>query len=380
LTLDKPAPVAPFAVAGFFDQRNTALPITSIDAAEAIQVERAATADSLYLGVDIGGTKVSAGIVTQKGEILSTTKGPMNTDGTADDGLQAVKTVVDQVLACNGAHPITGIGVSAPGPVDPISGMVSNPVNLPCWRDFPLRSEMERIYHLPVEVDNDANAAGLAEAFWGAGAGFNSVFYASIGTGIGTAIVLNGAVFHGRRGAAGEGGHMSIDFRGEIYCNCGKPGCIESMAAGPGIARRARMKVASNVKKGRALLNLVNGDVSAINSEAVGRAWRAGDPVASAILLETADALAVWFGNTIDLLDPEVIVVGGGLSELISEFFPEIQARLPKWSISQYANQIPMKLARYGPDSGVAGGAALCLSAASDLRGRDNPRGKQQSA
>jgi len=352
----------------------------SIETIESAQ-SKPATEESHFLGVDIGGTKVSAGIVNERGEILSSAKGPMNTEGSAGDGLTAVQVVVDEILASNGAQPISGIGVSSPGPVDPISGMVANPCNLPCWRDFPLRSEIERIYHLPVRVDNDANAAGLAEALWGAAAGFGSVFYASIGTGIGTAIVLNQAVFHGPNGAAGEGGHMSIDFRGEVNCNCGKPGCIESMAAGPGIARRARMKVASNVKKGRALLNLVKGDVSAITSEAVGRGWRAGDPVSTSIMIETADALAVWFGNIIDLLDPEVIVVGGGLSELISHFFPEIQARLPKWCINQQSGVIPMKVARYGPDSGIAGGAALCLKAASDSASTlKSPRGKQHSA
>jgi glucokinase len=239
--------------------------------------------------------------------------------------------------------------------------MVANPVNLPCWRDFKLRAEMEGIFRLPVWVDNDANAAGLAEAIWGAGIGYDSVFYASIGTGIGTAIVLDQAVYHGPNGAAGEGGHMSIDFRGDVNCNCGKPGCIESMAAGPGIARRARVKVASNVKKGRALLNLVNGDVSAITSEAVGRGWKAGDAVSTDVLAETADVLAVWLGNIIDLLDPEIVVFGGGLGELISNFFDEIRAQLPKYSINQKCGVIPIRRARYGPNSGIAGGAALCL-------------------
>ncbi|HVO94781.1 MAG TPA: ROK family protein [Terriglobales bacterium] len=350
--------------------------ILSFDTEESVQPVRNTAEEACFLGVDVGGTKVSAGVVTDRGVILSTAKGPMVTEGSSADGLDAVKAIVDEVLSRNGSQPITGIGVSAPGPVDPRTGMVSNPVNLPCWRDYPLRSEMERIYHLPVHVDNDANAAGLAEALWGAGTGFDAVFYASIGTGIGTAIVLHQSIFHGTSGAAGEGGHMSIDFRGDVNCNCGKPGCIESMAAGPGIARRARVKVANNVKKGRALLNLVNGDVSALTSEAVGRGWRAGDPIANAIMQETADALAVWFGNIIDLLDPEVIVVGGGLSELISHFFPDIQSRLPRWSISLQAKDIPMKVARYGPDSGIAGGAALCLSA-SNLRGTQS---KQQSA
>jgi glucokinase len=323
-----------------------------------------------YLGVDIGGTKVSAGIVDGAGKILKSAKGPMRTEGSANDGLTAVRQVVDKVLAEVEGNNIGGIGVSSPGPVDPISGMVANPCNLPCWRDFPLRDEIGRSYHMPVWVDNDANAAGLAEARWGAAVGYDTVFYASIGTGIGTAIIVNQAVYHGPNGAAGEGGHMSIDFRGEVNCNCGKPGCIESFAAGPGIARRARVKVAGDVKKRHSLLDLADGDLAAITSETVGRGWKSGDTVATDILLETADVLAVWFGNIIDLVDPEVIVVGGGLGELISNFFDRIVEQLPRWSISPKCRDIPMKLARYGADSGIAGGAALCLTSKSSSLGK----------
>jgi glucokinase len=328
--------------------------------------------DGCYLGVDIGGTKVSAGIVSPSGQIQLSAKGPMNTEGNSADGLESVRAVVDKVLHAAGNLEILGIGVSSPGPVDPASGMVTNPCNLPCWRDFPLRKEMEHIYRLPVSADNDANAAGLAEALWGSANGYDSVFYASIGTGVGTAIVVNQAVYHGPNGAAGEGGHMSIDFRGEVNCNCGKPGCIESIAAGPGIARRARVKVASNVKRGRSLLDMAGGDLSAITSEVVGRGWRTGEAVSTQVLTETADLLAVWLGNTVDLLDPNVIVVGGGLGELISNFFDRIREQLPRWSINEKCRSIPMKLARYGPDSGIAGGAALCLKASS--------LSKQQSA
>jgi glucokinase len=317
---------------------------------------------SYFLGVDIGGTKVSAGLVDQLGHILFTTRSSMITGGDAQDGFSAVKRVIDEMLQRRGDITISGIGVSSPGPVDPQTGIVANPCNLPCWRDFPLRSEIERTYGLPAKVDNDANAAGLAEALWGAAAEFDSVFYATIGTGIGTAIVLNRAIFHGPSGAAGEGGHMSIDYRSpDLSCNCGKPGCVEAIASGPGIARRARVLVNSGSSRGKKLLELAGGDVAAITSETVGAAWREGDPMATEILRETADVLAVWFGNLIDLLEPEVVVVGGGLSELISHFFDEISERLPMWCINQRCQEIPMRLARYGPDSGIAGGAALCL-------------------
>lgn len=329
-----------------------------------------------YLGIDIGGTKVSAGIVNAHGEIISSVKGPMNTEASASDGLLAVKSVVDEVLRANGTRPLAGIGVSSPGQVDPYSGIVRNAVNLPCWADYPLRSEMQRTSKLPVWVDNDANAAGLAEAIWGAAAEYDSVFYASIGTGIGTAVVQNRSIYRGPTGAAGEGGHMSIDYRGDINCNCGKPGCIESMAAGPGIARRARVQVASNVKRGRALLNIAKGDVSAITSESVGRGWKLGDPVSTTVLMDTAVVLAAWMGNIIDLFEPQVIVLGGGLGELISNFFEEIRRQLPKYTLNKHCGQLPMKLARYGPDSGIAGGAALCLRASNATV--CNARGKQK--
>jgi len=332
-----------------------------------------------YLGIDIGGTKVSAGIVNAHGEILSTAKGPMNTEGSAREGLLAVRNILDKVASRNGKRPLAGIGVSSPGQVDPFSGVVRNAVNLPCWVDYPLRNEMEQLCQVPVWIDNDANAAGLAEALWGAAAGYDSVFYASIGTGIGTAIVQNRAIYHGPTGAAGEGGHMSIDYRGDVNCNCGKPGCIESMAAGPGIARRARVKVASNVKKGRALLNVAQGDVSAITSECVGRGWKLGDPLSTAVLMETADVLAVWMGNIIDLFEPQVIVVGGGLGELMSNFFEEIRLQLPKYTLNKNSGSIPMKLARYGPDSGIAGGAALCLHSTSAAGANTAAKRKKQA-
>jgi len=327
-----------------------------------LQVAREAELQHRYIGVDIGGTKVSAGIVDQHGKILFSTRSAMIAAGDAQAGFAVVRGVIDEVLQRNGAHPIVALGVSAPGPVDPTTGVVANPANLPCWRDFPLRDELERAYGLPVWADNDANAAGLAEALWGAAAQFNSAFYVTIGTGIGTAIVINKSVYHGPSGAAGEGGHMSIDFRaGETDCNCGKPGCVEAMASGPAIGRRARALIQTHPRRGHVLLGLSGGDASAITSETVGTAWREGDSLATEILHETADVLAVWFGNIIDLLEPEVIVVGGGVGELISHFFDVIEARLPRWCVNQRCRDIPMKLARYGPDSGIAGGAALCL-------------------
>jgi glucokinase len=133
------------------------------------------------------------------------------------------------------------------------------------------------------------------------------------------------------------------------------------LAAGPAVARRARERLAGGVEA-RALLTLAGGDPAAVTAEIVAQAWRNGDPLATTILEETADLLAIWLGNMIDLFDPDVIVVGGGMSELISGWFERIRQQIPKWSVNSRFGEIPFVRARYGEDSGIVGAAALCAS------------------
>lgn len=317
--------------------------------------------ESVYIGIDIGGTKVAAGIVNGDGKILSQVRVPMQSTGSAEAGMAAVHSAIDQIYQQLNGAAVEAIGASSPGPLDPRTGVVINPPNVPCWRNFPLKAEIERLYSVPVTIDNDANAAGLAEAVWGAGVGYGSVFYATLGTGVGTGIIFDQRLYHGRTGAAAEGGHMTIDSSGKYPCGCGKSGCVEAMASGTAIARRARAKVSQYPVLGKALLKLAQGEVNSITAEMVSQAWTCGDALATEILLETADILTVWLGNVIDLLEPDVIVVGGGVGELMSHFFDRISENLPKWSINQRCQEIPLKLARYVANSGIAGGAALCL-------------------
>src|SRR5436305_6013480 len=168
--------------------------------------------DPLYVGVDVRGTKVAAGLVDANGHILSHVRVPMISHSSAEAGLQAVVVAIEQASA--GSNAIAGIGICAPGPLDPFTGVVLNPPNLPCWRNFLLANSVQKFYPVTVKVDNDANAAALAETRWGAARGYTNVFYATIGTGIGTGIVLDGKMFHGRTGSAAEGGHTSIDYAG----------------------------------------------------------------------------------------------------------------------------------------------------------------------
>jgi glucokinase len=328
--------------------------------------------EGFVVGVDVGGTKVAAGLVDAAGKILSQARTPMIVNDGAAGGLAAVRSVIDSVSAKAGDLPdaaarlIRGIGICSPGPLDPKTGVVLNPPNLPCWRDYPLAAEVARIYGVRVKVDNDANAAGFAEVLWGAGRGYQNVFYATIGTGIGTAILMDGRIYHGRTGAAAEGGHLSIDYKGP-RCGCGKPGCIEALASGPAIARRAREKLEAG--RTSSLLDLAGGRISAVTSEMVGQSYSAGDAVAGEVLHETVALLSFWLGNVIDLLDPDVIIVGGGVAAMLRPFFPEIHDRLPDCSINTRCQEIPLVPAHYGELAGIAGGAALCFEAPMKMNG-----------
>jgi|SRR5580700_59240 glucokinase len=317
--------------------------------------------DLYFIGVDVGGTKVAAGLVNSAGVITHQTRVPMvATDAAA--GLRAVIAAIDTVRAAADldqelAGVISGIGICAPGPLDPRTGVVVNPPNLPGWRNFPLSAEITKAYHLPVRVDNDGNAAALAEALWGAGRGYRNIFYATIGTGIGTGIVFDGRIYHGRTGAAAEGGHVTIDYRGP-RCKCGKLGCIEILASGTAIARRASEKIAAGSRS--AILDEAGGQLEKITGEMVGRAYLAGDPLAKELLEETAMFLTVWLGTIVDLLEPDVMIVGGGVAAMLQPFFGEIHDQLPKWCVNSHSQEIPLVSAHYGADAGIAGGAALC--------------------
>jgi glucokinase len=315
------------------------------------------------IGVDVGGTKVAAGFVDPQGEIHQHTRVAMNSHGTAAEGFAAVTAAIDELrrLVPGASGVATRIGICAPGPLDPHTGVVLNPPNVPCWRNFPLAAEVTRRYGGSVKVENDAKAAGLAEALWGAGRGYRHVFYTCIGTGIGAGILIDGRIYHGRTGAAAEAGHVTIDYHG-ARCGCGKKGCIEALASGTAIGKKARAKLAEAAERKSKMFDLAGGDVNAVTSEIVAQAHATGDALANEILLETVEVLTVWLGNMVDLLEPDVIIIGGGVATMLSPFFGEIRKRLPDWCLNSRCLEIPLVTARYGTHSGIAGGAALCVN------------------
>lgn len=316
--------------------------------------------ESVILAVDIGGTKVATGLVTSAGKVLSTTRAAMVANKSAAEGLAAVREAIDSALKNLGARKISAMGVSVPGWVDSKTGTVLNAANLPCWKNFHLSLELEKHYRVPVRVANDAKAAALAEVAWGAGRGYGSVFYATLGTGVGTGLVIDGQIYMGRRGPGGEGGHTTIDFHGP-QCGCGKRGCAETYISGPAIARSAREHIAREPDANSLMMKLASGDAAKITAEIVAKAATTGDALAKKVLSEMAEHLAIWIGNIMDLLEPAIIVIGGGLAELAMSLLPHVRKRLDRWSCSPEHQQTPIVRAFYGAESALAGAAALCL-------------------
>lgn len=327
------------------------------------------------LAVDIGGTKAAAGLVTATGKIVSRVRAKMAAHGSAIDGLAAVCEAVDAVFDKGRRRRVSAMGVSVPGWVEAGTGTVLNAANLPCWKNFSLGRELKKHYRLPVRVANDAKAAALAEARWGAGRGYRSVFYATLGTGVGTGFVIGGKIYSGRRGPAGEGGHTIIDFRGPV-CGCGKRGCAEMYISGPAIAREARERIARMPEgNSSALMKFAEGDAANVTAETVAKAAAAGDSPAKEVVDEMAERLAIWLGNIIDLLEPDAIVIGGGLAELAISLLPQVRRNLQQWARSPGYEKTAIVKAAFGSESALVGAAALWFS---DAEMRDASGGQRK--
>lgn len=319
----------------------------------------------MIIGLDIGGTKLAGGVL--KGEasggeiqLLERRERASQAQQGAEASLAQVYDLLSELTPLAAAHgPVAGIGICSPGPLNPETGIVFNPTNMPGWANIPLAAEVNRRFHVPCRMENDANGAGLAEALFGAARGFPRVFYTTISTGIGTGIIFDGRVYHGKNGVAGEGGHVSIDYRSPVRCNCGSFGCIESLASGTAIARRAREALKKN---GGSQVLALAGAAGAITAETVARAASMGDPVATQLVEETGEMLGAWLANIVNLLDPDVIVIGGGVSKIGEPLFRKIRETVPCLSVNPFASKTPIVAAQLQSDVGIFGAAAVILS------------------
>jgi glucokinase len=318
----------------------------------------------LIIGIDVGGTKVAGGLVNRKGRLLKAIDVPTRAAEGFETSLRQILGVVEQLIQQGGEMDnIAGIGICAPGPLNPKTGVIINPPNLPGWRNIPLARRVEKQFGIPTRVENDANAAGLAEVLFGSAVGYRDIFYVTISTGIGTGIIINKQIYQGKNGFAGEGGHVSVDFHSPYVCGCGTPGCIEALAAGPGIVRRTRVLLEQHHTLPSLLREWTDGHTSRITPKMVEDAARAGDEVANSIIAETGFLLGAWLGGMISLLDPEAIVIGGGVARIGKPLFSKIRETIPHYTINQFAKKTPVLPAKLQKHVGIFGAASLFLPA-----------------
>jgi glucokinase len=229
---------------------------------------------------------------------------------------------------------------------------------------------VERRFGLPAKVENDANAAGLAEVLFGAAVGYRDVFYVTVSTGIGTGIIIGGKIYHGKNGVAGEGGHVSIDYHSAYRCGCGTLGCIEALAAGPAMVRRARVRLEQEHTMPSLLRDFTRGQPGHITPKLIEDAARARDPLACSLIDETGFYLGVWLAGMITLLDPDVVVMGGGVAQIGKPLFNKIRQTIPDYSINRrFASKTPLLPAKLKKNVGIFGAASLFLPAGEEAEG-----------
>jgi glucokinase len=264
---------------------------------------------SFTVGVDVGGTKIAAGLVDEHGHVVARER----TESPAKHPAEIVRTIGELVPRLAGNEKVEAVGVSAAGFVDKARAMVVFAPNL-AWRDEPLKRFLEEELDLPVIVENDANAAAWGEFTFGAGEDVDDLLMLTIGTGVGGGMVIDGELVRGGFGMGGEVGHISM-VPGGVACGCGNLGCLESYSSGRALVRVSRELAGTNPQSARSLVDRAGGDPSRITGPLVTEAARDGDPFAIARLAELGDWLGQGVATLTAVLDPNVVVIGGGVSE-----------------------------------------------------------------
>jgi glucokinase len=317
-----------------------------------------------FIGVDIGGTKIATGIINRSGKLKKQIVVPTLADKGFKTSIGQVYQSIESLLDNTKINKksIEGIGVCAPGPLDPVKGVVHNPPNLPGWKEVPLASLVRKKFRMKTRVENDANAAGMAEVMWGAAKGHKNVFYVTVSTGIGTAVIIGGKIYHGKNGMAGEGGHVTIKHDAkDAKCNCGKVACIEALASGPNTAKRVVKALKKNPRTRTSITGMTGGDLSKITMITVEKAAKKGDPFAQKVIKEQGYLLGIWLGSIINLLDPEIIVIGGGVSLIGNFLFKEIRKSILSHTINVYAKKTPVVQAKLKRNVGIFGAASILM-------------------
>lgn len=314
---------------------------------------------TLILALDFGGTKLAAATINAGSkQWLGYERRLSPTNANADTDLEIMRSVINSLL--KGAKP-DAIGVSFGGPVDATTGKVRLSHHVLGWENVPLRNLLEEEFGVPAGVDNDANVAALGEHRFGAGQGYDSLFYITVSTGVGGGWILNGQPWRGSEGMAGEIGHMVVDPSGPV-CLCGKRGCVERLASGPYMAQDVREVLRNEPqrhreRRGEILRELVGDNLELITGKVVSEAAAAGDNLAQEILYRASWALGVGIGNVANLINPQRFVLGGGVMKAGEGFWDVLQRVARETALPEVNFEIVP--AALGDDAPLWGAVAL---------------------
>lgn len=313
------------------------------------------------LAVDLGGTKIIAAVVTREGKVIARsyrlTLAPEGPEAVTE---RLVATLCETLSKAKlGKSELAGIGIAAAGIIEAKKGVVSTSPNLPGWRDVPLRDIIAERMGLVTYLVNDASAAALGEHCFGAGKGLRNLIYLTVSTGIGGGIVIGGKLYTGTDGCAGELGHMTIEAYGP-QCHCGNFGCLEALASGWAVAGEAMRRVSQG--EGSTIFELVDGKLEKITAEIVSLAARQGDKLACDIVTRAANYLGIGLTNLINIFNPELIAIGGGLSKM-----GDMLLKPARKVVKDRAFKLPSRTARIvrahlGSDAEMMGAAAYVFS------------------
>ena len=314
--------------------------------------------DQCVAGIDIGGTKIALAVAGLDGRVIEKTRFPARTGERGPHAIiEEALAEIERMLGSTGAR-LAAAGIGCGGPLDRKRGLILSPPNLPGWDEFPVVRIVEERLGVPALLDNDANAAALGEHRHGAGQGYKHLVYITQSTGIGGGVIVRGELVHGVYDGAGEVGHMTVLPDGP-ECGCGGRGCLEALCSGTAIARRARERLAAGEPSSLSSLS-----PNEVTSRAVAEAARAGDRLAAAVWGEMVHYLAVGVGNIFNVLAPEAVVIGGGVSEAGEQLFEPLRERVRGRVRMLPPEKINILQASLGGDSALHGAVILGQSAA----------------
>ncbi len=309
------------------------------------------------VGVDLGGTTIKIAFITMDGHIVEKWEIPTNIELDGKNIVPDIAISIDAKLEelSEPKEKLAAIGMGAPGFIDMKTGFIYHAVNIG-WRDYPLKEELEKATGLSVTVDNDANIAAIGEMWRGAGDGEGNLLMVTLGTGVGGGIIVNGHIMHGTNGMAGEIGHITSIPDGGAPCNCGRMGCIETIASATGISRISKEKALKDTTSALYKILEQNGEVQAKD---VAAAAEKGDKVAIETLEEVTFHLGLVIANLANSINPGKIVIGGGVSKAGNTLMERLQEKFKHYALPRVAEGAELKVATLGNDAGVIGGAWL---------------------